>query len=174
MGGLWKKLPITYLMFLIGTIAISGIPPFAGFYSKDMILESAYISDGRFANSAYIVGSFVAMLTAFYSFRLLFIVFHGNNNQDHPNDPLVKIDTIVFIPLLLLALGSIISGYYIYHNFDISYNLEIFQNIVINNQDKYFEKLHHVPTFFKYLPLFLSLVGVTAAFIIYFQKNLYY
>ncbi|MBT4922317.1 MAG: NADH-quinone oxidoreductase subunit L [Rickettsiales bacterium] len=172
MGALWKKLPITYLMFLVGTIAISGIPPFAGFFSKELILESAYISDGRFSNFAYVIGSFVAMLTAFYSFRLFFVVFHGDNNQEHPNDPLVKINNIVFIPLLILVLGSIFSGYFVYHNFDIAYNLEAFAgNIVMNESDEYFEKLHHIPAFFKLLPLILSFVGALAAFVIYFMRR---
>jgi NADH-quinone oxidoreductase subunit L len=169
MGALWRKLPITYLMFLIGTIAISGFPPFAGFYSKDLVLESAFISEGRFSNLAYMIGSFVAMLTAFYSFRLFFIVFHGPNNQEHPNEKLVKIDNVVFLPLVILVVGSVISGYFVYHNFDIAYSLNIFAGeIVINNNEKYFEDLHHVPLFFKYLPLILSAIGTIIAFIIYF------
>ena len=169
MGALWRKLPITYLMFLIGTIAISGFPPFAGFYSKDLVLESAFISDGRFSNLAYLVGSFVAMLTAFYSFRLFFMVFHGPNNQEHPNDKLVKIDNVVFLPLVVLVVGSIISGYYVYSQFSIAYNLDIFAgDIVINNSEKYFHDLHNVPLFFKYLPLILSIIGSFIAFVIYF------
>jgi NADH-quinone oxidoreductase subunit L len=171
MGALWKKLPITYLMFLVGTIAISGIPPFSGFYSKELILESAYISDGRFSNFAYIIGSCAAMLTAFYSFRLLFVIFHGDNNQEHPDEPLVRIDNIVFIPLLILAIGSIVGGYFVYHNFEIAYNLEVFAgNIVMNDSAQYFDNLHHIPGFFKFLPLALSLLGMAAAFVVYFMR----
>ncbi|MFM7703122.1 MAG: NADH-quinone oxidoreductase subunit L, partial [Alphaproteobacteria bacterium] len=70
MGGIWKKIPITYAMMWVGSLALAGFPPFAGFYSKDVILEAAYMSHSDFGKLAYILGIIAAFLTAFYSWRL--------------------------------------------------------------------------------------------------------
>ncbi len=83
MGGLWKKIPITYAMFWIGSLALAGFPPFAGFYSKDAILEAAFMSHSAFGKFAYGMGIVAAFLTAFYSWRLLFLTFHGKTRADH-------------------------------------------------------------------------------------------
>ncbi len=108
MGGLSKKLRITYITFLIGCIAISGIPPFSGFFSKDAILLSAFESNKIF----YAVALFTAMLTAFYMFRLLFITFtgkfRGTADQEHH---LHESPPAMTIPLIILAVLSIVGGF---------------------------------------------------------------
>ncbi len=107
MGGLSKKLKITYITFLIGCIAIAGIPPFSGFFSKDAILLSAF---GR-SPVLYGIALFTALLTAFYMFRLLFVTFtgkfRGTEEQEHH---LHESPAAMTIPLVILAILSIIGG----------------------------------------------------------------
>ena len=104
MGGLKERMKLVYLTMLIATLAISGIPPFAGFFSKDAILASAFAS-GHYM--IWIVGTLTALLTAYYMFRLLFVVFYGRERNDTKLQPLPKTMTI---PLLILALGSATAG----------------------------------------------------------------
>ncbi len=109
MGGLKKKLPITFLTILIGTLAIAGVPPFAGFFSKDEILAATY----SHSLPMFIVMSFTSILTAFYMFRMLFLTFYGSfrgtKEQEHHLHESPKNMTI---PLIILAVFSTISGFF--------------------------------------------------------------
>jgi NADH-quinone oxidoreductase subunit L len=107
MGNLRKKMPVTFLTFTIGTLALCGVPPFSGFYSKDAILAQAL------AQKSYLlfgVGVFVAALTTFYTFRLFFVVFFGKEKSDHAKhaheSPLV-----MTLPLIALAVFSFAGGF---------------------------------------------------------------
>ncbi|HLT02198.1 MAG TPA: NADH-quinone oxidoreductase subunit L, partial [Geminicoccaceae bacterium] len=111
MGGIWRKLPITYAVMWIGSLALAGVPIFAGYYSKDMILEAAYAAEGPFATYALWLGLAAAVLTAFYSWRLLFMTFHGAPRasaevMDHVHES----PRVMTIPLILLALGATFAG----------------------------------------------------------------
>ena len=86
MGGLWRMIPITYVLMWIGSLALAGIRPFAGYYSKDMILEAAWASGTGVGLYAFWLGIFTAFLTAFYSWRLIFLTFHGTPRADHDDD----------------------------------------------------------------------------------------
>ena len=103
MGGLWKKMPVTHITFLIATLAISGIPPFSGFFSKDEILVAAYQSD----MSYFIVEYLVAGLTAFYMFRLYFRVFWNKEAPDSAKESPLSMT----IPLWILAAGAVFAGF---------------------------------------------------------------
>jgi NADH-quinone oxidoreductase subunit L len=111
MGGLWKYMPITWITFLLGTLALIGTPGFAGFYSKDSILEAVHysqIAGSGFAYFAVMLGVFV---TSFYSFRLYFIVFHGKERMDHhTQEHLHETPAVVTVPLILLAIPSVVIG----------------------------------------------------------------
>ena len=112
MGGLWKKIPITYAMFWIGSLAIAGIPFLAGYYSKDAILHAAHNSTSPVAHYAFWMGVVTAFLTAFYSWRLLLLTFHGKPRcskkvWEHVHES----PAIMWVPLCVLALGAIFSGY---------------------------------------------------------------
>lgn len=111
MGGLWKYMPITWITFLVGTLALIGTPGFAGFYSKDSILEAvrySQIAGSGFAYFAVIVGVFV---TSLYSFRLYFLVFHGKERMDHhTKEHLHETPAVVTVPLILLAIPSVVIG----------------------------------------------------------------
>lgn len=106
MGGLWKTHRWLGYSFLIGCLAISGIPPFSGFFSKDEILESAY-ADGR--TGLFIVGVLAAFFTAFYMFRLFFMVFAGQARGEKNREPVPR---VMMVPILILAFMSIISGFF--------------------------------------------------------------
>jgi NADH-quinone oxidoreductase subunit L len=108
MGGLAKKLPITFITFLIGTLAISGIPPFAGFFSKDEILANAFHHSPVLFGFA-LVG---ALMTTFYMFRLLFLTFFGTfRGTEHQKSHLHESPLIMTIPLMVLALLSTVGGF---------------------------------------------------------------
>lgn len=114
MGGIWKKIPLTYTMMLIGTLAITGFPYLSGYFSKDMILESAYAAsqyDKPFAEVAFWLGISAAFLTAFYSWRLIILAFHGKSRaskkvQDHVHES----PKVMTIPLIVLSLGAVFIG----------------------------------------------------------------
>jgi NADH-quinone oxidoreductase subunit L len=109
MGGLARKLPITCATMWIATLAISAIPPFAGFFSKDLILESAYNS-GHFA--LWIVGILTAALTSFYMFRLIFLTFHGQSRVDPEKEHHVhESPAVMTIPLIVLAILAVVGGW---------------------------------------------------------------
>ena len=113
MGGVKNKLPLTYALMLIGTLALTGFPLFSGFYSKDAIIEFAYLKGSSLGYYAAFIGIITALLTSIYSWRLFFKTFHGNFNN-----VLIKLDDIhespmvMIVPLIVLAIGSIFTGYF--------------------------------------------------------------
>ena len=108
MGGLKKKLPVTYLTMLVGALALSGCPPFSGFFSKDEILFSAYASGHK---EIWMIGVLVAGMTAYYTFRMMFVVFHGQPHSktsfDHAHEP----PPVMTVPLVILAAGALLAGF---------------------------------------------------------------
>lgn len=168
MGGLFSKIPFTGSMMWIGSLAIIGFPYFSGYYSKESILENAYFSNSSMSQYAYIIGIITALLTAFYSWRLLFLTFHGKSrsseklfNQAHES-PLVMV-----LPLIILAIGSVFSGL-ILSDYFIGYKQDIFwQHVIsISHGD------HDYMPFFQTLVIKLSVaIGVLFAALIYFYKE---
>ncbi|KTD22685.1 NADH dehydrogenase I subunit L [Legionella lansingensis] len=115
MGGLWNKMPITYVTFVIGSLALCAIPPFAGFYSKDTIIEAAKLSDIPGSGYAYFCVAAGAMVTALYTFRALFMTFHGKPRMDeHTLSHVHESPWVVWLPLVVLAIPSVIIGYILY------------------------------------------------------------
>ena len=113
MGGLRKKMPITYVTSLLGTLALIGFPGFAGFYSKDMIIEAVHYSDLPFAGWVYFAVVLGVFITAFYSLRLLFLVFHGESRLDsHTEEHVHETAPSITVPLILLAIPSVLIGYF--------------------------------------------------------------
>src|SRR5690606_26336804 len=107
MGGLKKQLPVTYVTMLIGTVAISGIPPLSGFFSKDEILAHAFISN----TALWILGVVGALLTSFYMFRMLFLTFFGKfRGSDTQADHLHESPMTMTMPLVALAILSALGG----------------------------------------------------------------
>ena len=123
MGGVWKKIPMTYALMLIGTLALTGFPLLAGFYSKDAIIESAYFSKSLFAGYAFVIGVTTAFITSIYSWRLVFKTFHGKYNNTISFEKVHESGPVMIIPLLLLAVGAIFSGY-VFHEIFIGENTQ--------------------------------------------------
>ena len=112
MGGVWKKLPFTYGLMIIGTLALTGFPFLSGFYSKDAIIEFAYLRGNTTGFYAAGIGIFTAFLTSIYSWRLIFKTFHGEyNNKNIKIDETHESPLVMLIPLFLLAIGAIFAGY---------------------------------------------------------------
>lgn len=115
MGGLYKKMPITYITFLIGALALVALPPFAGFFSKDTIIEVAKLSTIKGSTYAYICVLLGAFVTAVYTFRQLFMTFHGKPRMSAEEfNHVHESPWVVWLPLVLLAIPSVILGYIMY------------------------------------------------------------
>ena len=112
MGGVWKKLPYTYGLMIIGTLALTGFPFLSGFYSKDAIIEFAYLRGNTTGYYAAGIGIVTAFLTSIYSWRLIFKTFHGKyNNKNIKIDETHESPLVMLIPLVLLSIGAIFAGY---------------------------------------------------------------
>ena len=168
MGGLFKKIPFTGTMMWIGSLAIIGFPYFSGYYSKESILENAYYSSSSMATFAYTVGILTALLTAFYSWRLLFMTFHGQTRSDKKTfDHAHESPLVMTLPLILLAFGSIFAGL-LFSNFYIGkMQYSFWGNSII-----LYESKHHYLPFIQTLIVKSSVaIGVMLAALIYFYKK---
>jgi NADH-quinone oxidoreductase subunit L len=112
MGGLKKYMPATYWTMLIASLSIAGVPPLAGFFSKDEILWLAYSGPSPVGKFVWVIGTFVAFLTAFYSFRLIFLTFHGKFRGTHEQEHhLHESPKVMTVPLMLLCVGAVAAGW---------------------------------------------------------------
>ena len=173
MGGIAKKLPITTAIMWIGSLALAGLPPFAGFYSKDMILETAYMSDSNFGPYAFYMGILAAFLTAFYSWRLLFVVFYGKTNLSKKDfDHVTEVPKIMSIPLILLAVASVIVGFIGYKFWGmVSQEGNFFDDAIFLAKDNnILEEAYHVSLFVKLLPVIVSVAAILLSYIFYIAK----
>ena len=169
MGGIWKKIPVTYTLMWVGSLALAGIPFFAGYYSKDLILEAAWAASSNSGYFAFWLGCLAAFLTAFYSWRVLLLTFHGNfNSSKEVLDHVHESPIVMLIPLFVLALGAIFSGWYFYNDF-VGYNWKEFwgDSILISEKHKAFKLAHYVPLWVKYLPIILAILGILCAYLFY-------
>lgn len=169
MGGIWKKIPVTYIYMWLGSLALAGIPPFAGFYSKDAILEAAYASGTQAGRIGFVLGIAAAFMTAFYSWRLLFMTFHGKPRASHDTMHHVHESPFVMLgPLLLLAAGAVASGY-------VGHELGLVDadgkfwagSIAFGGEDNIYEKSEHIPHWVSQLPLLVGAAGITLSFLFY-------
>ena len=113
MGGVWKKLPYTYTLMIIGTLALTGFPFLSGFYSKDAIIEFAYLKGNTTGYYAAGIGIITAFLTSIYSWRLMFKTFHGDyNNKDIKIEETHESPLVMLIPLFFLSIGAIFAGFF--------------------------------------------------------------
>jgi NADH-quinone oxidoreductase subunit L len=118
MGGIWKKIPVTYAMMWIGSLALAGMPFFAGYYSKDLILESAWAANTEIGRFAFWMGIAAALMTAFYSWRLIIMTFHGKPRADKETmDHVHESPPVMILPLVVLAIGALFSGALLYGGF---------------------------------------------------------
>ena len=169
MGGLYKIIPFTWIMMLIGTLALTGAPLLSGYYSKDAIIESAFASHAFGHEYAFYLLVFSALLTSFYSWRLIFLTFHGKTRASQ--DVLSKAHESplsMTIPLLLLSFGALFSGY-LFSDFFLSYELkELWGNSIYIHPDNHIlEEIHHSPFWVKKIPLVMMIIGFIVATVFY-------
>ena len=170
MGGVWKKLPYTYSLMIIGTLALTGFPLLSGFYSKDAIIEFAYLSGNNFGMYAAYIGIFTAFLTSIYSWRLIFKTFHGTYNNSEINiDSMHESPPTMLIPLIVLAIGAIFAGMLFKDLFigkELSYAFW-------NSSIKFLEPLStdHPPNWFLFLTPSLVVISIPLSFYL-FVRNL--
>ncbi len=169
MGGVRKKLPYTYVLMLIGTLALTGFPFLSGFYSKDAIIEFAYLRDSSLGNYAASIGIFTAFLTSIYSWRLFFKTFHGPyNNKKIPINDTHESPFVMLAPLLFLAIGAVFSGYLFKETFIGHHSNDFWQaSIFFLNEVKH----DTIPTWFLFLTPTLVVLSIPISFY-YFISNI--
>jgi len=171
MGGIWREIPITYAMMWIGSLALAGVPIFAGYYSKDMILESAWGAHSAVGDYAFWLGILAAAMTAFYSWRLIFMTFHGKPRADeHVMAHVHESPPVMLAPLFVLAVGAVLAGIVGYGAF-VGDGMADFWNgaILILPEHHAMENAHHAPFWVKIAPLVVGVVGIAVAFLLYIR-----
>ncbi|MFZ4542034.1 MAG: NADH-quinone oxidoreductase subunit L [Rickettsiales bacterium] len=169
MGGIWRKIPYTYAFMWIGSLALAGIPLFAGFYSKDGILEAAYAAGSTQGYVAFTLGIVAAFMTAFYSWRLLFMTFHGTPRADkHTMGHVHESPPIMLLPLVPLVLGAIFAGAIGYYAWGILDPELHFWNGSITILAHHAE--HHAPFLIHHAPLIAGVSGISLAFLFYIRR----
>ena len=168
MGGVWKKIPYTMTLMLIGTLALTGFPFLSGFYSKDAIIEFAFLKDNVMGNYVTSVGILTAFLTAIYSWRLFFKTFFGNyNNKTIKIEKIHESPLVMTIPLIILAIGALSVGY-------------LFKELFIGNQSDYWRdsilflnylKLENIPLWIILITPILVIGAIPISYLIFIKDK---
>ena len=169
MGGLAKLIPVTCTVMWIGNLALAGIPPLAGYYSKDAIISATYAAGTGIGLYAFVCTLLAAFLTAFYSWRLLFMTFHGKSRADHHVlEHAHESPPAMLVPLIILATGAMLAGWILYPSF-IGANAHQFWNGAVFNgpHNDVIENLENVPGWVDLSPLVTGLAGIALAFVMY-------
>ena len=172
MGGLYRLIPLTYGLMWIGSLALAGIPVFAGFYSKDVIIESAFAAHTPAGDFAFWAGIAAALMTAFYSWRLLIMTFHGAPRADERTMAHVHESPLSMIaPLVVLAAGAVFSGMLGYHYF-VGGGLEAFwgDSILVLPGHDALRDAHHAPLWVIALPIVVAVAGIALAYWFYMVR----
>ena len=179
MGGLWKRMPITYVTSLIGTLALIGFPAFSGFFSKESIIEAVHLSELPGAHYVYWMVLSGVFVTAFYSLRLFILVFHGKPRMtDEEYEHVHETPKVVTVPLILLAICSVFAGYaiepMIYGDFFAASIHISTEHVVMAKMAEHFHGVIAMITHgFTALAFYLLLGGVLLAWLCYsFMPNL--
>jgi len=171
MGGIWDKLKITYVLMWIGSLALAGIPIFAGYYSKDLIIEAAFGAHTTVGLYAFWMGITAALLTAFYSWRLIFLTFHGAPRADHHTmEHVHESPPVMLIPLYVLATGAVLAGLVAYPWFVGEHRVAFWgDSIFIAPGHDPIDAAHHVPSWVPVAPLIVAIMGIGIAYGLYIR-----
>jgi len=171
LGGFASKLPLTYSMMLIGSLALMGFPFLSGFYSKDSILEIAFSNNTNLGHFSYFLGTLSVFSTSFYSTRLLFLVFLSEPNGTREITFTAKESGLkILIPLCILCFFSLFIGFLSQELF-IGFGSSFWKNSIFVLPSKYFLlDIEFIPLFFKIIPLILSFLGAIVSFFLYSLK----
>ncbi len=169
MGGLFKLIPFTWVVMLIGTLGLTGAPLMSGYYSKDGIIEAAFVSQTEGNLYAFYLLVLSALLTSFYSWRLIFLTFNGKSNiSTEIFSKIHESPKVMLFPLFILSIFTIFSGvyfvdYFMYHDYQFLWQSSIY----LSENNHVIESIHYVPKWVKYSPLVMMVIGLITAVIFY-------
>jgi NADH-quinone oxidoreductase subunit L len=169
MGGLWRKIPYTFTVMCIGTLSLTGFPLFAGNFSKDAIIESAYASHNPIAVYAFLLTVVAAGLTAFYSWRLIFKTFFGEPHDPDHYEAAHESPLWMLIPIGALAVGSIAAGFPFKEIFA-GHGVEEFFRESLRMNPHIIEDMEKIPEHIKVLPLIAMGIGLVIAYVFYIRR----
>jgi NADH-quinone oxidoreductase subunit L len=169
MGGLRRKIPFTYWTMVIGTLALTGFPLTAGYFSKDAIIEAAYAGTNPFAFYAFLMTVAAACMTSFYSWRLIFKTFHGEPHDQEHFEAAKESPPVILIPLGVLAAGSILAGLPFKEYFT-GHHIESFFRESLKQGSTIIEAMHHVPFAVAWLPTAMMAIGFLIAWHFYIRR----
>src|SRR5579871_5058148 len=168
MGGLKDRIPFTYAVMVIGTLSLTGVPVMAGYFSKDAIIEAAYVSSNPVALYGFIATVIAAALTSFYSWRLIFKTFHGAPHDQAHYEQAHESPMVMLVPIALLAIGSIGAGYPFKEVFAGHGVGDFFgASLTFSEHNHVLDAMHHVPASIKVLPTVMMLIGAGVAWQFY-------
>ncbi len=171
MGGLWRKIPFTYATMIIGTLALTGFPFTAGFFSKDAIIEADDTIAGMVASYGFIMTVGAAALTAFYSWRLIFKTFHGEPHDHHHYEAAHETSLTMLVPLGVLAVGSIVAGWPFLHLFEGDGAEEFFRNsLTFASNNHVLANMEHLPLAVSLAPTVMMIGGFLVAWQFYIRR----
>jgi len=171
MGGLWRKIPFTYGVMLIGTLSLTGFPLTAGYFSKDAIIEAAAVGTNPMATYGFIITVAAAALTSFYSWRLMFKTFHGEPHDHHHYEAAHESPKVMLIPLLLLAIGSIAAGLPFLGVFTGQGAGEFFrESLKFGPNNSILEDIERLPLLTSLLPTIMMIGGFLVAWLFYIRR----
>jgi NADH-quinone oxidoreductase subunit L len=170
MGGLWRKIPYTFAVMCVGTLALTGFPFFAGYFSKDAIIESAYAAHNPFSAYAYLLTVVAAGLTSFYSWRLIFKTFLGEPHDQEHYEAAHESPLWMLIPIGVLAVGSVASGFPFKELFTGHHGVEEFFRDSVKMNPHILEDMEHMPHLLGYLPTVMMLLGAVVAIQFYIRR----
>ena len=169
MGGAWKKIPYTYSLMIIGTLALTGFPFLSGYYSKDAIIEFAYLKGSTIGYYAAAIGIITAFLTAIYSWRLIFKTFHGKfNNKDNNLSSVQESPLIMLLPSCLLAIGAILCGVLFKETFIGKDNLNFWNDSILFLQSV--ENVHP-PNWLLLLTPIIVILAIPVSYYLFIQNE---
>lgn len=168
MGGLWKKIPATWALMWIGSLALAGVPYFAGYYSKDIILEAAWASHSPFGQFAWYLGIAAALMTAFYSWRLLIMAFHGKTRaSEEAFSHAHESPAVMLLPLFVLAVGAVGAGAYAHDWFVGEGRADFWRGVLAVGEHDVIHAAHEVGGLTKLMPTLAGVAGIFLAFLAY-------
>jgi NADH-quinone oxidoreductase subunit L len=173
MGGLAPHIRLTWLMMLIGTLSLTGFPLTAGYFSKDAIIEAAYAAAPAAAGFGFVLLVIAAFFTSFYSWRLMFLTFHGEPRA--PREIMSHVHespNVMLVPLYLLALGSIAAGF-VFRDYFIGHDEALFWGTSLYRapENKIIEEMHHVPEIVGWAPTIAMVVGFALSYLFYIRRT---
>src|SRR6202171_5210335 len=171
MGGLWRKIPVTYGVMVVGTLALTGFPFTAGYFSKDKIIEAAAAGTNPMASYAFIMTVAAAALTSFYSWRLIFKTFHGEPHDHHHYEGAHESPKVMLVPLALLAIGSHAAGWPFLSIFT-GHDVEGFfrESLKFGPNNKILEAMEQLPLYISLTPTVMMIVGFLVAYQFYIRR----